>query len=154
MEFMGYLRADGKVGARNLVAVIPSVVCANDVAQAVVQQVQGCVGYFHHQGCCQLPPDLDRVTQCLISLGCSPNVGAALVVSLGCEGTDHQRLYEAIKATGKPVEIIHIQELGGPSKGIRAGIDAARRLARAISGQQRVPVDASRIVMIRAVEPS
>lgn len=144
---MGYLRADGKVGARNLVAVIPSVVCANDVAQAVVQQVQGCVGYFHHQGCCQLPPDLDRVTQSLISLGCSPNVGAALVVSLGCEGTDHQRLYEAIKATGKPVEIIHIQELGGPSKGIRAGIDAARRLALAISGQQRVPVDASRIVM-------
>ncbi len=147
MEFMGYHRPDGKVGARNHVAVIPSVVCANDVAQAIVQQVQGTVGFFHHQGCCQLPPDLDRVTNTLISLGCSPNVGAALIVSLGCEGTDHQRLYETIRTTGKPVEIIHIQELGGPSKGIQAGIDAARRLVRAISGQQRRPADVSRIVM-------
>ncbi len=147
MEFMGYHRPDGKVGARNHVAVIPSVVCANDVAQAIVQQVQGTVGFFHHQGCCQLPPDLDRVTNTLISLGCSPNVGAALIVSLGCEGTDHQRLYETIRTTGKPVEIIHIQELGGPSKGIQAGTDAARRLVRAISGQQRRPADVSRIVM-------
>lgn len=147
MEFMGYYRPDGKVGSRNHVAVIPSVVCANDVAQAVVQQVQGTVGYFHHQGCCQLPPDLDRVTATLTALGCSPNVGAALIVSLGCEGTDHARMYEAIRATGKPVEIIHIQELGGPSRGIQAGIDAARRLTRAISGLQRQPADASRIVM-------
>ena len=147
MEFMGYHRPDGKVGARNHVAVIPSVVCANDVAQAIVQQVQGTVGFFHHQGCCQLPPDLDRVTNTLISLGCSPNVGAVLIVSLGCEGTDHQRLYETIRTTGKPVEIIHIQELGGPSKGIQAGTDAARRLVRAISGQQRRPADVSRIVM-------
>lgn len=29
MEFMGYVRPDGKVGARNYVAVIPSVTCAN-----------------------------------------------------------------------------------------------------------------------------
>ena len=111
MEFMGFVRPDGKVGSRNHVAVIPSVVCAADVAQAIVRQVPGTVGFFHHQGCCQLPPDLDRVTRTLAALGCSPNVGAALVVSLGCEGTDHQQVYEAIRATGKPVEIIHIQEL-------------------------------------------
>ena len=35
MEFMGYVRPDGKVGARNYVGVIPSVTCANDVAQAI-----------------------------------------------------------------------------------------------------------------------
>ena len=80
MEFMGYVRPDGKVGARNYVAVIPSVTCANDVANAICHQVQGTITYLHHQGCCQLPPDLDRVTETLISLGCSPNVGAALVV--------------------------------------------------------------------------
>ena len=63
MIFQGYVRPDGTVGSRNLVAVIPSVVCANDVAQAIVAQVQGTVGLYHHQGCCQLPPDLDRVTE-------------------------------------------------------------------------------------------
>ncbi|MBQ8603439.1 MAG: UxaA family hydrolase [Oscillospiraceae bacterium] len=145
--FMGYPRPDGKYGVRNLVAVIPSVVCANDVAQAVCRQVQGTIGYFHHQGCCQLPLDLKRVTETLSRLGQSPNVGAALIVSLGCEGTDHQKIYEEIKATGKPVEIIHIQELGGTSRAIQAGIDAAQRLVQEISGIQRVPADISNLVM-------
>lgn len=146
-HFMGYVRADGQVGCRNHVAVIPSVTCAGDVASAVVRQVTGTVGFFHHQGCCQLPPDLDRVTETLISLGCSPNVGAALIVSLGCEGTDTERLYEMIRATGKPVEIIRIQELGGVSAAIKAGIDAAQELVMEISGMQRQAVDISRVTM-------
>lgn len=146
-KFMGYIRPDGQVGCRNLVAVIPSVTCAGDVASAIVRQVAGTVGYFHHQGCCQLPPDLDRVTETLISLGCSPNVGAALVVSLGCEGTDHERLVEEIRQTGKPVKIIRIQELGGVSAAIKEGIDAAQELVMAISGLQRSLVDIDRVIM-------
>lgn len=147
MKFNGYQRPDGRAGSRNLVGVIPTVVCANDVAQAVVRQVQGCAGFFHHQGCCQLPPDLNRVTETLISLGKSPNLGAALLVSLGCEGTDTDRLYREIQSTGKPVEIIRIQELGGTSKAISAGTDAAQKLALEISGQQRVPCELSEVVM-------
>lgn len=127
MKFYGYRRADGSVGCRNLVAVIPSVVCAADVSQAIVQNVQGAVGLFHHQGCSQLPPDLKRVTDTLIGLALNPNVGAVLIVSLGCEGTDHARMYQEIQAAGKPVEIIGIQKLGGVSKAIAAGIDAGSR---------------------------
>ena len=145
--FQGYRRPDGKFGARNLVAVIPTTICANDVAQAIGRQIQGTVGYFHHQGCCQLPSDLKRVTEVLIDLGLSANVGAALIVSLGCEGTDHQRVYETIKASGKPCEIIHIQELGGTSAGIQAGMDAAQRLVMQISGQQRETCDISNLTM-------
>lgn len=147
MEFMGYVRPDGKVGARNYVAVIPSVTCANDVAQAICHQVQGTITYLHHQGCCQMPPDLERVTDTLISLGKSPNLASVLVVSLGCEGTDHERMVREIAATGKPVEIIHIQELGGVTKAIQAGTDIARRMVIAASGLQRQPVDVSNIVM-------
>ena len=40
MEFMGYVRPDGKVGARNYVAVIPSVTCANDVANAICHLIE------------------------------------------------------------------------------------------------------------------
>ena len=145
--FQGYRRPDGKFGARNLVAVIPTTICANDVAQAICRQIQGTIGYFHHQGCCQLPSDLMRVTEVLIDLGLSANVGAALIVSLGCEGTDHQRVYETIKASGKPCEIIHIQELGGTSAGIQAGMDAAQRLVMQISGQQRETCDISNLTM-------
>ena len=147
MEFMGYVRPDGKVGARNYVGVIPSVTCANDVAQAICRQVMGTVSFLHHQGCCQMPPDLERVTDTLISLGKSPNLASVLVVSLGCEGTDHERMVKEIAATGKHVEIIHIQELGGVSKAIQAGTDIARRLVIEASGLQRQPVDVFNIVM-------
>ncbi|MGN1388293.1 MAG: UxaA family hydrolase [Bulleidia sp.] len=147
MKWYGYRRPDGSVGSRNYVAIIPSVTCANDVANAIAREVQGTVVYLHHQGCCQLPPDLDRVTETLISLGKSPNVGAVLIVSLGCEGTDHERMYKELKATGKPTEIIHIQELGGVSKAIQAGTDIARKLVIEISGMQRTEADMSDIVM-------
>lgn len=147
MDFMGYVRANGKVGSRNYVAIIPSVVCANEVCEAIVAQTVNTTGFFHHQGCCQLPPDLDRVTDTLIGLGVHPNVGAALIVSLGCEGTDVDKLYSAIEATGKPVDIIRIQELGGMTKAIAAGVAAAQRLSIAISGIQRQPADISNYIM-------
>ena len=147
MEFMGYARENGKFGARNYVAIIPSVVCVNEVVEAIVSQTINTTGYFHHQGCCQLPPDLEIVTDSLIGLGSSPNVGAALVVSLGCEGTDTERLVSEIAKTGKPVEIIYVQELGGTSKAIARGIEVAQKLVMAISGKHRQPVDISEFVM-------
>ncbi|HAV10130.1 MAG TPA: galactonate dehydratase [Dehalococcoidia bacterium] len=147
MEFYGYRRPDGRIGSRNHVAVIPSVVCANDVAQAIVHQVQGTVGFFHHQGCCQLPPDLDRVTETLCNLALSPNVGAVLIVSLGCEGTDFNYIYETTAKAGKPVEMIGIQKLGGASRSIQEGIDLAQKLVLQISSLQREKADISKTVM-------
>ena len=145
--FQGYVRPDGKVGSRNYVAVIPTVICATDVAQAICHAVVGTVGFFHHQGCCQLPMDLKRVTDTLIALGSSPNVGAALIVSLGCEGTDVARVIREISATGKPVEVVRIQEMGGMSRAVQIGTDLAQKLAMEISGLQRETVDISRVVM-------
>ncbi len=147
MEFMGYVRPDGKVGSRNYVAVIPTVVCANDVVTAVCNRVNGTISFLHHQGCCQLPPDLERVTDTLISLGHSPNVGAILIVSLGCEGTDSKRMYEELSKTGKPVEMIGIQELGGVSAAIHKASDLASELVQKISGMQRTASNISNVVM-------
>jgi len=145
--YQGYLRKDGKVGSRNYVAIIPSVVCAAEVVEAIVANTVMTQGIIHHQGCCQTPPDLERITDCLIKIAENPNVGASLIVSLGCEGVDTNRLEAAARATGKPVERINIQELGGTSASIKAGIDAAQRLVLAISGQQRQTIDMSRFVM-------
>jgi len=69
------------------------------------------------------------------------------VVSLGCEGTDSDRLAEEIARIGKPIEIIRIQELGGVTRAIAVGVDVAQRIYGQISGFQREPVDASNIVM-------
>lgn len=147
MEFWGYVRENGKVGARNYVGIIPCVTCANDVALAINRQVLGTVTFLHHQGCCQLPPDLERVTDTLANIGCSPNLAAVLLVSLGCEGTDTEKMMMEIAATGKRVEIIRIQELGGVSKAIQKGIDIARKLVIATSGQLRQLVSGKEIIM-------
>ena len=56
-------------------------------------------------------------------------------------------MYQEIQAAGKPVEIIGIQKLGGVSKAIAAGIDAAAGLVRKISGQQREEADLSEVVL-------
>lgn len=145
--FWGYPRVDGQVGCRNHVAILPSVTCAADVAMSISRQVNGTVTFLHHQGCCQLPPDLERVTQTLGALGCSPNIGAVLIVSLGCEGTDVEAMAEMIEKTGKPVQIIRIQELGGTSRAIQLGTDLAQNLVEKISMTQREKIEADRIVM-------
>ncbi|MCY6484630.1 UxaA family hydrolase [Clostridium aestuarii] len=145
--FNGYVRKNGDVGARNYVAIMPSVVCANEVVESIVRQTTGTTGILHHKGCCQLPPDLELTTEALIKIGQNPNIGAVLVVSLGCEGTDTDRVVEEIGKSGKPVERVNIQEIGGTSKAIQNGIDLAQKLAIEISGIQREQVDLSHFTL-------
>jgi altronate dehydratase large subunit len=147
MKFKGYVRNDGSVGTRNYVAVIPAVVCVNEVVENIVHATNLTEGILHHQGCCQTPPDLERVTESLIKIGENPNVGAVLIVSLGCEGVDTDRLEKEIRATGKPVERVNVQEIGGTSKAIQRGIDLAQRLAIEIAGQQKEEVDISKLTI-------
>jgi len=62
-----------------------------------------------------------------------PNVGAVLLVSLGCEGFDRGALAEAIDASGRPVHTLVIQESGGTANTISAGrawVEDARRRIR------------------------
>lgn len=147
LEFYGYVRGNDTVGSRNLVAIIPSVFCANIVVEAVAHQVAHTVGILHHQGCCQLSPDLARVTKSLIGIGSNPNVGAVVVVSLGCEGVDADEVAQGIRDTGKPVEIIRIQDLGGTSKAIAACMDAAQAMSIQISSERRQAVSLSHCIM-------
>lgn len=144
---MGYVRKDGKVGVRNYVAIIPSVVCVSEVVEAIVARTINTQGIMHHQGCCQTPPDLVRTTDCLIKIGENPNVGAILIVSLGCEGVDVDRLEKSLRETNKPVERINVQELGGTSRAIQEGIDKAQKLEMAISGMQRTEVNVSNLTI-------
>lgn len=147
MRFTGYIREDGSVGSRNHVTVIPSVVCVTEVVDEIVRLTDGSRGICHSQGCCQLGPDLTMVTNALIGLGQNPNTAAALVVSLGCEGVDSDRVVEEIAATGKPVERIRVQDLGGTSRAVQQGVDIVQKLVQKVSGLQREPVDISDLVL-------
>jgi len=147
MQFNGYVRSDGRVGIRNYVAVLPMVFCVNEVVEAIVSNTMGTKGLCHHQGCCQLPPDLERTTQCLVGLGKNPNVAAVLLVSLGCEGTDLDLVAQKISATGRPVEIVRVQAEGGTAIAIANGIRKVQMMQLAVSGLARQPVDISNYIM-------
>ncbi len=145
--FQGYRRPDGTFGSRNYVAIMSSVVCANEVTAAIANQTLGAAAIMHQQGCSQLSPDLDRVTNSLIGLGSNPNVAAALIVSLGCEGTNVNKVAEEIAKTGKPVEVINIQKLGGMTNAIAAGVGLAQKLVLKSTGIQRETADISEFIM-------
>lgn len=127
MEFMGFQRENGEVGVRNYVAIIPTVGCANEVVEEIAKRVPGCRALLHHQGCSMTPSDLETVEKTLIGLGRNPNVAAVVLVGLGCESIPINRVEDGIAKSGKPVESIVIQEVGGFSKAVEKGVKIARR---------------------------
>jgi altronate dehydratase large subunit len=145
--FLGYPRRNGRAGTRNYLAIIPTVFCANEVAQAIAKKFKSARPLLHHQGCAQLKPDVDRVTQTLINLGANPNVGAVLLVGLGCESVSLQEVYQGLKDRGQKVEKILIQAVGGMKKAIPRGLELAAKLDQALSRMNRKPVPASHLAM-------
>ena len=133
MKFAGYLRPDGKVGVRNYLAVIPVSICAAVVASHIASQIPNAVALPNQHGCCQIGADHELTVNTLIGLGKNPNIAAVLVVGLGCEGVPIAKVAEEISKTGKPVEVVVIQDSGGTLKATAEGVKKASRIAREIS---------------------
>ncbi len=131
----GFLRPIGPAGARNYVAVLPTVGCVNEVARRIAAAVPGARPMLHHQGCCQLPTDVKIVTDVLTGVCRNPNVAAVTLVSLGCESVTAEHIVDAVKAE-KPVELVRVQAVGGITAAVQIGTAATRRLADALVDQR------------------
>ena len=147
MKFNGYRRSNGLVGTRNYVGILSTVVCANEVTDAISRQVQGTASFMHQQGCCQTPVDIKRVNETLIGLGSNPNLASVLLVSLGCESTDLNDVAKTISKTGKRVETVVIQEVGGAARSIAEGVLLAQDMVQEASKIERVPFPVSELVL-------
>ena len=144
---MGYQRADGSVGTRNYLVILPSVFCANSTVQKIAAQIPGAVPMTHCVGCSQVGLDLELTARTLKAMGCHPNAGAVIVVGLGCERFDPEELYQAVKATGKPVAKFVIQEEGGPTKTVEKAVAVGKKFAAILAQQQRVPCPLSALMV-------
>ena len=140
----GYLRADGRKGIRNIVAVIYTVECAHHVARLVVNQFHGQpVHLIGFPGC--YPNDYaDRIMK---RLATHPNVGAALIVGLGCESFNRRSLEEAVAASGRPVHAITIQENRGTRSSVASGAEWVRWAVQALENQPRVPMAMDELIV-------
>ena len=147
MEFNGYRRSNGLVGTRNYVGILSTVVCANEVVDAISRQVQGTASFMHQQGCCQTPVDIKRVNETLIGLGSNPNLASVLLVSLGCESTDLNDVAKTIAKSGKRVETVVIQDIGGAARSIAEGVLLAQDMVQEASKLERLPCPVSELVL-------
>lgn len=145
--FLGYERADGSVGVRNHVLVLPTVVCANGVVERLEREGARHAFVTHQHGCAQVGDDLSLTARTLAGFATSPNVGAVVLLSLGCESNQPDELAELVAGSGRPVEVLRIQELGG----ITATVDAARAVAdgfrAALDRVERVGAPWSKLVL-------
>ncbi|MFV0593907.1 MAG: UxaA family hydrolase [Draconibacterium sp.] len=102
--FEGYKRANGKVGIRNELWIVPTVGCVNGQAQQIIdlfkQEVQpndiDSVDVFKHSyGCSQLGDDHVNTQKALADVINHPNAGGVFVLGLGCENNqiDHLKKF-------------------------------------------------------------
>jgi altronate hydrolase len=114
----GYPRNDGRKGIRNTLVVAYLVECAHHVAREITFAYRDRdVHLIGFPGC--YPNDYSQ--RMMEALCTHPNVGAVLLVSLGCESFNKQKLGKVIKASGRPVETLVIQGVGGTGPTIDAG---------------------------------
>lgn len=146
-SFPGYRRADGRVGLRNHVLILPTSICAARVAEEIASSAVGCVATLHSFGCCQVGADAELTAQTLLHTAASPNVGAVLVVGLGCEGLEPLPMLHAAGRLGKPTEALIIQDAGGTREAVRQGREIAGRLRAQIADQRREDCDAAGLIL-------
>lgn len=141
---IGYLRPDGRKGIRNVTAVVYLVECAHHVAREIVAGFRDReVHLIGFPGCY---PNA-YAHRMLRQLGTHPNVGAVLLLSLGCEGFNRKGLLEEIRASGRPAETLIIQETGGTRRTVEEGRAwIASALAR-VEAAPRVPMEVSDLVV-------
>jgi altronate dehydratase large subunit len=147
MNFLSYKRPDGKVGVRNHVVILPSVACSNEVCNAIARKVKGTISIPHQHGCAQLAFDAEQTARTLIGVGKNPNVAAVLVVGLGCEVVNSTMVASKIAESGKPVENLIIQEIGGSPKTIKEGIKISRQMVSFASRLKREKANLDSLIL-------
>jgi altronate dehydratase large subunit len=146
--FRGYLRPGGQVGVRNHVLVVPTVICAAVVAERIAASIAPIGAALPHlAGCGQLGPDLTVTHDTLAAYTRHPNVGAVIVVALGCEQVVAQYLADTARQAGKTAQIVSIQGEGGTVRATARGIDIARELAADLSRVEREWFPVSSLVL-------
>ena len=160
-RFLGFLRPDGRVGTRNYIAVIATSQCAAQVCHRIAaeftnqriapySQVDGVIALTPDGGCGGRP-NYHILQRTLAGMADHPNVGAALIVGLGCEGNQLADLVDRHNLHSLKVihssEMLVIQELGGSYPTIHAGIERVESLLPRVNAVQRTPQPLSRITL-------
>ena len=159
--FMGIVRANGQIATRNYVGVLSTVNCSATVVHKVAEyftperlaefpNIDGVVAFAHATGCGMEmtgePMDLLRRTMAGYAL--HANLASALVIGLGCERNQVSKLFkeQGLEENSRLRSFV-MQDEGGTTKTIAAGIAAVKEMLPEANRVQRTPVPASHIMV-------
>ncbi len=158
--FKGFRRADGQVGIRNQIWVIPTVGCVNGICEEIVSRfkaelchserseessVDAIVAFPHNYGCSQLGGDHENTRTVLADMVHHPNAGGVLVVSLGCENNQLDAFRELVGPVDESrVRMFATQKV---SDEVEYGLQQLREIYTVCSQDKRedVPVSELRV---------
>ena len=152
--FMGFRRADGQVGVRNQIWVIPTVGCVNGICEEIVRRfkveiagqegsIDAIVAFPHNYGCSQLGSDHENTRTVLSDMVHHPNAGGVLVVSLGCENNQLDAFRELVGPVDeKRVRMFVTQKVKDE---VEYGLQQLREIFAVASKYVRVPVPVSEL---------
>jgi len=144
-SFLGYRRSDGRVGTRNEIWILCTVGCVARTAQRIAElasqrhasEVDGVHAFTHPFGCSQLGDDLANTRDLIAALARHPNAGGVLVVGLGCESNQLDRLLDSMAdIESRRVRAFTAQ---GVENEVEAGLDAVAELVAVAAADRREP---------------
>ena len=160
--FQGYRRANGKVGTRNYVGILTTVNCSATVARAIAQHftfsgeleqypnIDGVVAFTHETGCGMRSDGegYETLRRTFDGYARHPNFGGVMMVGLGCETMQVQRVMEESGlADSKTFCAYTIQEVGGTRIAVEKGIETLRQMVPLVNEARREPVPASELTL-------
>lgn len=151
--FLGYRRADGRVGTRNEVWIVNTVGCVNMAAERIARvaterfggRVDGVFSFSHPYGCSQLGDDLGNTQKVLAGLLRHPNAGGVLVLGLGCENNQMDALLDlAGDVDPGRLRWFNTQDVVDE---VEEGVEAVGELVARMEGDVRTECPASELVL-------
>ena len=151
--FKGFVRANGKVGIRNEIWIIPTVGCVNNIATALAKQanelvkgsVDEVVAFTHNYGCSQTGDDQEHTRTILSDLINHPNAGGVLVLGLGCENSNIDVLMPYIgKYDPDRVKFLVAQKSDDE---MEDGLNLLKELIETASKDERSDADLSKLII-------
>lgn len=149
-HFLGYRRADGRVGTRNEIWILPTVGCVGRTAEKIAERaaarfagrVDGIHAFAHPFGCSQLGDDLQGTRAILTALANHPNAGGVLLVGLGCESN---QMRDMLAGVSQP----NLRTIGAQAAGdeIEEGIALVEELILQAEQSIRTPESLAELVL-------
>lgn len=159
--FLGYRRANGRVGTRNYIGIVTSVNCSASTARMIAAQftpdvlapyenIDGVMALTHTSGCGLVlqSEGAQTLERTLCGYAEHPNFSGILVLGLGCEMLQVSSLVNSLQLSEDTVlEHLTIQESGGIRTSVRAGVEAIGRMLDRANDVEREPCDVSELVL-------